>query len=434
MIFERELAEAGVSCRSVLKSLAATAVVAALSPAWAGQAQHPAAQPPVSLSKGSNPRWYGFNLLEYFSTDPDWMKYFPYKDDGLFREDDFCWIRDWEFNFVRLPMDYRFWTEEGDLMKIDERKVEPIDRAIRLGEKYNVHVSICLHRAPGYCILDDIDATLTGIHITPEKTDLYKDPRALETFVHQWAFFARRYQGMPSERLSFNLVNELVFRPTPEERAELTAGLKDRSPAAVQRAIETRGEKEYARAAHVTIKAIRAIDPQRLIVSDGCASGKGWGPVPDLIDTGVVQSPRDYFPAELTHYRTEWALGVKRAEPPTWPLKDQQGKVLADRQAIADLLQPWREMEQEGVRIHFGEMGCNKRVPYQTVLAWFNDSPEVMGEPGSSWALWNFRGPCGILDTERAGTKFENWRGHQLDRALLDVLQKKMMAQLRSQT
>ncbi|MGB8734139.1 MAG: hypothetical protein WCC99_23025, partial [Candidatus Sulfotelmatobacter sp.] len=32
-----------------------------------------------SKSPAKNPRWYGFNLLEYFSTDPDWMKYFPYK-------------------------------------------------------------------------------------------------------------------------------------------------------------------------------------------------------------------------------------------------------------------------------------------------------------------------------------------------------------------
>src|ERR1035438_1282470 len=79
-----------------------------------------------------NPRWYGFNLLEYFSTDPDWMKYFPYKDDGMFPEDDFRWIRDWGFNWVRLPMDYRFWTAP-DLMMIDGKKVEPVDRAIRLG-------------------------------------------------------------------------------------------------------------------------------------------------------------------------------------------------------------------------------------------------------------------------------------------------------------
>jgi hypothetical protein len=66
--------------------------------------------PPKSKSPAKNPRWYGFNLLEYFSTDADWMKYFPYKNDGMFQEDDFRWIRDWGFNWVRLPMDYRFWT------------------------------------------------------------------------------------------------------------------------------------------------------------------------------------------------------------------------------------------------------------------------------------------------------------------------------------
>ena len=87
---------------------------------------------PKLPARNQNPAWYGFNLLEYFSTDPDWMKYFPYKNDGMFVEDDFRWIRDWGFNFVRLPMDYRFWTDPNDMMKIDEQKVEPIDRAIRL--------------------------------------------------------------------------------------------------------------------------------------------------------------------------------------------------------------------------------------------------------------------------------------------------------------
>ena len=80
-----------------------------------------------SKSPAMNPRWYGFNLLEYFSTDADWMKYFPYKNDGMFLEDDFRWIRDWGFNWVRLPMDYRFWTGP-DLFTIDEKRIDPIDR------------------------------------------------------------------------------------------------------------------------------------------------------------------------------------------------------------------------------------------------------------------------------------------------------------------
>ena len=95
-------------------------------------AGHANSNVPISAGPAKNPAWYGFNLLEYFSTDADWMKYFPYKNDGMFVEDDFRWIHDWGFNFVRLPMDYRFWTAP-DLSTINEKAVEPIDRAIRLG-------------------------------------------------------------------------------------------------------------------------------------------------------------------------------------------------------------------------------------------------------------------------------------------------------------
>jgi aryl-phospho-beta-D-glucosidase BglC (GH1 family) len=412
---------AGLNRRSFLKSLTAGA---ALSPVFAGQAQKPAVKTSARKLNDRNPRWYGFNLLEYWSTDPDWMKYFPFRNDGMFVEDDFRWTRDWGFNFVRLPMDYRFWTDPLDLMKIHEQKIEPIDRGIRLGEKYGVHVNLCLHRVPGYCILDGMDPALTGIHVTPEKTSFYKDPHALEAFAHQWAFFAQRYKGISSERLSFNLVNEPELRLTPAEKADLAASLKDQSHAAVNREIKRLGEKEYARVARVAINAIRSIDPQRLIVSDGCAVGTA--PVPDLIDTGVVQSCHDYYPGEVTSYKTEWSPEIKRTEPPTWPLKDPQGKVVADRQTVERYLRPWREIEQQGVRLHFGELGCNKHTPQETVLAWLNDTLDVIGELRSGWSLWNLRGATGVLDTERAGTKFEDWHGHQLDRALLNLLQKKM--------
>ena len=180
--------------RSLLKSLAGAAAVAGLRSAAVQVFARESADPPkkqqASKSPANihNPAWYGFNLLEYFSTDPDWMNYFPYKNDGMFVEDDFRWIRDWGFNFVRLPMDYRFWTDTNDMMKIHEQKVEPIDRAIRLGEKYGIHVNICLHRAPGFCILDiqdpaigviakvDLDkGNLSRVHITVEKTALFTD-------------------------------------------------------------------------------------------------------------------------------------------------------------------------------------------------------------------------------------------------------------------
>jgi endoglucanase len=343
-----------------------------------------------------NPKWFGFNLLEYFSTDPDWMKHFPYRNDGMFKEDDFRWIRDWGFNWVRLPMDYRFWTDPNDLMKIDEKKIEPIDRAIRLGEKYGVHVNICLHRAPGYCILDGADEKLTGIHVTPEKTSVVRDPATLDAFVHQWVYFAERYLSISSEKLSFNLVNEPV-----------------------------QDAKEYARVARAAVAGIRGKDPKRLIVTDGCKAG--FEPIPELFDTGILQSGHDYSPGQLTHYHAEWARPGSDGLPlPTWPLKDAQGKVIADKSTIEAQFRPWGSLAQRGIPIHFGEMGCNRYTPVEIVHAWFDDTLDMIAGLHSGWALWNFRGPFGILDTNRPGTHYKNWKGHQLDFALLRILQTKM--------
>jgi len=45
-------------------------------------------------------------------------------------------------------------------------------------------------------------------------------------------------------------------------------------------------------------------------------------------------------------------------------------------------------------------------------------------EAGWGWALWNFRGSFGILDSGRKDVKYEAWEGHQLDRKMLELLQR----------
>jgi endoglucanase len=39
------------------------------------------------------------------------------------------------------------------------------------------------------------------------------------------------------------------------------------------------------------------------------------------------------------------------------------------------------------------------------------------------WALWNFRGSFGVLDSGRPDVTYEEWNGHQLDRRMLQLLQ-----------
>jgi endoglucanase len=144
--------------------------------------------------------------------------------------------------------------------------------------------------------------------------------------------------------------------------------------------------------------------------------------------TGMLQSCHTYTPIQVTHHQCEWVRGILTgAEPlPTWPLKDDKGKIVCDRQRLGTLFHPWGELAAKGTPIHFGEMGCYKHTPPDVVLAWFDDTLSVLSELHSGWALWNFRGPFGVLDTERPGTKFEDWQGHKLDRPLLALLQKHM--------
>ena len=58
------------------------------------------------------------------------------------------------------------------------------------------------------------------------------------------------------------------------------------------------------------------------------------------------------------------------------------------------------------------------------VLHWLGDVLDILTAHGIGYALWNFRGPFGILDSEREDVDYEDWHGHTLDRALLALLQR----------
>jgi endoglucanase len=49
---------------------------------------------------------------------------------------------------------------------------------------------------------------------------------------------------------------------------------------------------------------------------------------------------------------------------------------------------------------------------------------DILSSNGIGFALWNFRGDFGILDSGRTDVAYEDWYGHQLDRRLLDLIRK----------
>ena len=459
-------------------------------------------------------RWRGFDLTD--------LTYEDHSSDATFREWDFARIAAWGFNFVRLPLNYRYWTDPADWHRILPERLEAIDQAIRWGEKYKLHVCINFHHAPGYHISD------------PENNHLlWKNADALKAFASQWTFFARRYRDIPSTRLSFNLLNEPPYYLS---------------------------EKDYLKVVNQLVSAIRAEDPERLILVDGLNAGRI--PLQKLPAENMLQATRGYEPFSLTHYLAEWAPGNetlpfwppkpansylygpikgKLASPltisgpfptgslhlkvgtvtdfatlqvlfdnrlamtayfeaaagggveppvllkkwkvyetrydrsfeipvpdgtsqirigisdgdwltleevafatrrgkqvtrlrlaPAWgetqpPVSYQSDKLVPQTDSGRDFLRenmlaPWSRLPAS--RVFVGEWGTYNKTPHDVTLAWMEDSLNLWKEAGWGWALWNFRGDFGVLDSGRSDVKYENFRGHKLDRKMLQLLQK----------
>ncbi len=87
-----------------------------------------------------------------------------------------------------------------------------------------------------------------------------------------------------------------------------------------------------------------------------------------------------------------------------------------------EMIVPFQEVEAKGVGVMVGEWGAYKHTPHHVVLAWMRDCLANWKQAGWGWALWNFRGSFGILDSGREDVKYEDWRGHRLDRQMLELL------------
>jgi aryl-phospho-beta-D-glucosidase BglC (GH1 family) len=516
--------QAGPSMHRALCSLVLAVLAVTLFSSQPAKAAEPAAALPKADAR-QLPRWRGFNLVEKFTRR---------RDTRPFLEEDFRLIHELGFNFVRLPMDYRVWIVGDDWTKFNEKQLRDIDQAVAWGEKYGIHVSINFHRAPGYTVAKP-----------PEPKSLWTDPEAQQVCALHWSTFARRYRGIPNERLSFNLFNE---------------------PANVD-------TEAYVAVVKKIVAAIRAEDPNRLIISDGLSWGRQ--PVLELADLGVAQATRGYAPSDVTHYMASWIAGADKFPLPTWPrpmaygtlfapqkggmspeakqplvvegpfdqettlrihvmtvssramlvlradgktiwekpfvcgpgegewkkavfrpewksyqntydrdyetqipagtrrvelaltggdwlqlseigLKrpgtaedtlplrngwDQRpaqvayqpgqgpipflGEVVEDRQWLWETrIVPWKEAQAKGIGVMVGEFGCYNRTPHPVVLAWMEDCLKNWQEAGFGWALWNFRGSFGILDSGRSDVEYEEFQGHKLDRKMLDLLQR----------
>jgi endoglucanase len=287
-------------------------------------------------------------------------------------------------------MSYWRWASKDDWFKIDEGVIKEIDEVVELGKKYKVHINLNLHRIPGYCINDR----------KKEPVDLYEDTpenmqKALDGAIFHWKMFAKRYKGIPSSQLSFDLINEPP---------------------------ETKDETPHVRVVTALVKAIREEDPNRLIVSDGKDVGRT--PVFGLAHLDIVQSAHCYDPLTISFYKAEWAKQewLESSKVPTWPLKADNGTVWDKAYLKTKIIDPWLPLVKMGVPVHVGEFGCYNKTPHNAVLGWMKDALSLWKKAGFGYAMWNLRGEIGVLDSERTDVQYENYKGHKLDRKMLELI------------
>jgi len=333
--------------------------------------QHCKAETKNDAQYNNLPLWYGFNLQEKFVHEPDeWLSVAPewgFSNDP-FRESDFAWMAELGFNFARLPMSYRCWTEQDNWYKLKEKPLKEIDQAVEYGKQYGLHVNINFHRAPGYCINESV-------------------------------FFAKRYKGIPNSRLSFDLLNEPYW--TTKEK--------------------------YIKVVKRLVSAIREADPDRLIIADGFNIGRV--PMYEFIELKVAQSTRGYMPNAVTHYQSPWAGDEYKnaTTPPTWPV-EQKGQLWTKELLYNKEVKPWIDLGAKGVGIHVGEWGVYNRTPHDVALAWMKDYLSLWKDAGWGNAMWCFRGSFGIIDSCRQDVNYENFHGHKLDRKMFELLKEHMIA------
>ncbi len=351
----------------------------------------------IQSIKNKLPRWKGFNLLDYFSPVGRGGR-------GLTTEDDFKWMSDWGFDFVRFPMAYPRYIDfdrsknitPEDVYNIDETAVEYVENLVNMANKHGLHVSLNLHRAPGFCVNAGFN----------EPYNLWEDKEAQEAFYFHWGMWAKRFAGKTPDQISFDLVNE------PCTREDMNDQYSARGPIP--------GEL-YREVAQKALETIRSHNPNHRVIADG--NDVGGKVIPEIFDLDIGQSCRGYFPHYISHYRAPWVFkNPDDAPKPVWP-----GKINGQefsRKSLEEFYAPWIDAVNKGVGVHCGECGCWSETPHDVFLAWFEDVLSVLTENGIGYALWEFKGTFGILDSQRKDVDYEDWHGHKLDRKLLNLLMK----------
>jgi len=293
-------------------------------------------------------------------------------------------IAKWGFDHIRLPIDeVQMWDESG----------QPEAEAFGLLES-----ALDWAEQAGLAVVVDLHILRSHFFNQSAEPKLFTDPAESEKFADLWRQLSKRLRGRPNANVAYELMNEAAATdPDDWNRVAMTA-----------------------------FQAIRALEPNRTIV----LGSNRWNSVSTFDqlhvpeDKNTILTFHFYHPMLITHHRAGWCPEGKMYNGPVQypgsPIPseslsqvvapkinrliqlnlDELNKAYNRQSMVADFAKPLAVAQRTGLRLYCGEFGVINLAPQLVREAWYRDLVSVFNECQIDWALWDYKGAFGIIDSE----------------------------------
>ncbi|MBN1214873.1 MAG: glycoside hydrolase family 5 protein [Candidatus Lokiarchaeota archaeon] len=345
----------------------------------------------------------GLNLGGFFSQVDEYTEEHL---NNFIREDDIKQINNWNFNCIRLPIDFNFFEIQKEEYKYREDRIKRIENVLTWTQKYNMTLIFDLHKAPGHTFeaREDRENTIWNIESENRKR-----------FLRIWDYLAERFKDQ--ENIIYEILNEPVAKK----------------------------EDLWYKLAKDAIKVIRNRDEKHEIIIESNLWGKTdcFNSMPLFKDDKIIYSFHYYQPHWVTHQTAEWIAfyikdihrkkeyypGKIEIPPDKYNMlgdnfylqrfKEEHGYYW-DKEKMLSTIQPVLDFrEKYDVPIFCGEFGIIAKADPEVRKNWIEDLMAIMRENKISYTYWTYKNmDFGLFDFTE---KYKNNQNYQNERRLDEI-------------
>jgi endoglucanase len=301
-----------------------------------------------------------------------------------FSDEDFAYLVNLGFTYVRLPIDLAYLLDENDPDLLGDVQLKEVDTAL---DRLIAH---------GLAVILDIHSTASPESEIPVYSEkLENDPAFQQIFADFWENFARHLSSRDPELIFLELLNEPVFEGDPQDWPPIL-------------------EK-------VTNAARYGAPRHTLLVSGAWWSNiDGLTMLEPLADGNVIYYFHFYEPMTFTHQGADWVgpdlLNLRNIPYPSSPELIQSALRIAKTEHDRQTIQYYGEERWNAEKIHerialaadwasrynvrviCSEFGAySESIPSMRRAAWIYDVRTALEAFGIGWAMWEYDGDFRLI-------------------------------------